>query len=113
MDYGYGDEIPTKGISQERIAQLRKRGKIGEVPVAGPNPEIFKLTREITELKDRNEDLLEGGKVLAKKNQELLACNRKLEEENQKLLANVPAPENAEPLGAGPINAKPKGGKDK
>ncbi|MCK4819698.1 hypothetical protein KA005_28285 [bacterium] len=77
-DYGYGEEIPTKGISKERIAQLTKLGYIGEIPVAGPNPEILKLTAEVEALK--------------------------LE------IKTDPGPQ--EP-GAGPINAKPKGGKDK
>lgn len=83
-DYDYGDEIPTKGISPERIAQLKARGKIGEIPVAGPNPEIVKLNSQIDDLKSINECLVSelnvANKELARVQKELSQVNTELEE---------------------------------
>ena len=112
-DYGYGEEIPTKGISKERIAQLTKLGYIGEIPVAGPNPEILKLTAEVEALKEALEKEKAKTKQVFVKNQELIASNRKLTAEVEALKLEIKTDPGPQEPGAGPINAKPKGGKDK
>lgn len=114
-DYGYGDDIPTKGISPERIAQLKKKGKIGEVPVAGPSPEIARLNARTAEL----EAIV---KAAQKGMEELEAEGKKLADDNAALRAELekapfpPAPPASESedqveTGAGPLETNKKGKK--
>lgn len=87
-DYGYGDTIPTKGISPERIAQFKKLGYIGEVPVAGPDPEIIRLKTQIADLEATAKTVQEGGQKLEAEYKELLAGNAVLVESGAELVAS-------------------------
>lgn len=108
-DYGYGDTIPTKGISPERIAQFKKLGKIGEVPVAGPNPEIVRLNTKIADLEATAKTVQEGGRKLEAECKRLAADNAILEGKLKRLkdLKSVP-PASKVPTedGAGPTPDK-------
>ncbi len=107
-DYFYGDDIPTEGISPERIAQLKSRGKIGEVPVAGPDPEITRLNARIIELetklqeeqKDKQRMEAAYKKLYKEKKAEFAAL-----EDELKKLQSPPAPSTPEG-GAGPTPDK-------
>lgn len=78
-DYGYGDTIPTKGLSPARIAQFKKLGYIGEVPVAGPDPEILRLKAQIAEQEATAKTVQEKGQKLAGEYKKLEADNADLE----------------------------------
>lgn len=105
-DYGYGDTIPSKGISPERIAQLKKRGKIGEVPAAGPDPEIARLNARIADLEATAKTVQEGGRKLEAEYKALLAENAALEAKLKECQSppGAPASESKDPVkgGAGP-----------
>ena len=108
-DYGYGDTIPTKGISPERIAQFKKLGFIGEIPVAGPNPEIVKLNARIAELEVTAKAFQEKGRLFEAECKKLAAENAVLDAELKRLSDLNPGPSTSkDPVegGAGPTSDK-------
>ncbi len=99
-DYGYGDTIPAKGLSPDRIAQFKKLGNIGEVPVAGPDPEIVRLNARIADLEATANAFQEKGRLFEAECRELVAENAALVESGAELVVsgNVQAKTNEDLL---------------
>ncbi len=80
-DYGYGEVIPEDALTDERIEHFKKVGKIGTIPIAGPEPKIAELTANLEGAIAQNKALDRAKGALEDKNVELIKINSALNAE--------------------------------